>query len=337
MCQSDIRSNQAAALLKRKSTSVMAATMAALLLGACANGPKIGDSFLMAEAKNEEKADPNKQPQSELEKALEYWGKEHAKSPRDVKAAVSYAKNLKAAGQKDQALVVLQNVSIFNGGNRELASEYGRLALDAGQAGLAQKLLEVADDPAKPDWKIVSARGTALAKQGQFKQAIPLYERALLLSPNQPSVVSNLAMAHAANGEAPRAEALLRTVAETPNSDPKVRQNLALVLGLQGKYDEARVVSAKDIPAENAASNVEYVRQMVRMPEQGNKMPAGKDAGSVQSAVIKRGGADAYTPLRGGAGDAPAADSAWSTSVTASITPSAPKTSSSNGLKPSAR
>ena len=337
MCQSDVRSNQVAAGLKRKSTSVIAAAIAALLLGACANAPKIGDSFLMAGANTEEKADPNKPPQSELEKALEYWGKEHAKSPRDVKAAVSYSKNLRAAGQKEQALAVLQNVSLFNGGNRELASEYGRAALDAGQASLAQKLLEVADDPAKPDWKIISARGTALAKQGQFKQAIPLYERALLLSPNQPSVVSNLAMAHAANGEAPRAEALLRTVAETPDSDPKVRQNLALVLGLQGKYDEARVVSAKDIPSENAAANVEYVRQMVRIPEQGNKMPASKDAGGVQSAVIKRGGSDAYTPLRGGGSDAPAADSVWSTSVTASITPSAPKSSSSNGLKPSAR
>ena len=309
------------------------ATLAALLLGACANAPKIGDSFMLADAKTAEMADPNKQPQTELEKAIEYWGKESTKNPRDLKAAINYAKNLKAAGQKEQALNVLQGASMFHGGNRELASEYGRLALDMGQTSLAQKLLEAADDPAKPDWKIISARGTAFAKQGQYKQAIPLYERALLLSPNQPSVVSNLAMAHAANGEAPRAEAMLRTVAEAPDSDPKVRQNLALVLGIQGKYDEARMVSAKDIPAENAAANVEYVRQMVRAPAQGAPKP---EAATVQQASVKRSGSDAYSPLRGGAADNGGAGSIWSTTVTAAISTSS-TAPASGGLKPSAR
>ena len=328
MCRSDVRSNQAAPELKRNLLPVVATVLAAMLLGACANVPKLSDTFMLADAAVADKEDPSKPPQTELEKALGYWGKENAKNPRDLKAAISYSKNLKAAGQKEQALAVLQNASVYHGSNRELASEYGRLALDAGQTSLAQKLLEVADDPANPDWKIISARGTAFAKQGQYKQAIPLYERALLLSPNQPSVVSNLAMAHAASGEAPRAEAMLRTVSDAPDSDPKVRQNLALVLGLQGKYDEARIVSAKDIPVENATANVEYVRQMVRAPAQG----AAK-ANSVQPAVIKRGGADVYSPLRGGSEDNPAAGGAWAPSVT--TTAALPPVN--NGFKPTSR
>jgi hypothetical protein len=115
-----------------------------------------------------------------------------------------------------------------------------------------------------------------LGAQHRFRQRACFrrrsHERALALSPGQPSVTSNLAMAHAANGEAPRAEAVLRKIAESPDADPRVRQNLALVLGLQGKYDEARAVSARDIPQDTASANVEYVRQMVRVePQQAPK------------------------------------------------------------------
>jgi Flp pilus assembly protein TadD len=302
MCRADEISNRAGHSAKRPLAAVVPVILAALLLGACANTPKIGDSMSVASTKTDTTADASKSNQTELEKAIEYWGKEHTKNPRSLPAAISYAKNLKAAGQKDIALGVLQSASTYHGTSRELASEYGRLALEMGQASLAQKLLEAADDPAKPDWKIVSARGTALAKQGQYKQAIPLYERALALSPNQPSVVSNLAMAHAASGEAPRAEAMLRKAAEAPDSDPKVRQNLALVLGLQGKYDEARAISAKDIPPDSAAANVDYVRQMVRA-----------------------------APV---AAPRPTTDGGWATNVT---TASIAKTTDSNGLKPSQR
>lgn len=240
--------------------------IAALLLGACANAPKIGQGFDVAAAKPG--AEPAKPTQTELERALEYWGKENAKSPRELKPALNYAMNLKAAGQKEHALNVLQSASVFHGDSRELASEYGRLALEMGQTSLAEKLLEVADDPAKPDWKIISARGTAQAKLGNYSKAITLFERALALSPGQTSVTSNLAMAYAASGEAPRAEAMLRKIADAPDADPRVRQNLALVMSLQGKYDEARAVAAKDIPSDAASSNVEYVRQMVRAEPQ---------------------------------------------------------------------
>ena len=78
---------------------------------------------------------------------------------------------------------------------------------------MAQKLLEQADDPANPDWKVISARGTVLAKQGLYRDAIPFYERALALAPDQPSVLNNLALAHAMEGNADKAEPLLKQAA----------------------------------------------------------------------------------------------------------------------------
>ena len=63
-------------------------------------------------------------------------------------------------------------------------------------------MLEIAEDPMKPDWRIISARGTVLAKQGQYKDAIPFFERAQSLAPDQQSVLNNLALAYTMNGDA---------------------------------------------------------------------------------------------------------------------------------------
>ncbi len=57
------------------------------------------------------------------------------------------------------------------------------------------------------------------------------------------------------------------------DKDARVSQNLALVLGLQGKYDEARVVAARDLPADNAAANVDYVRRIVMLEPRPMSQP----------------------------------------------------------------
>ena len=106
----------------------------------------------------------------------------------------------------------------------------------------------MADDPANPDWRVISARGTALAKQGKYAQTIPYYDRALSLAHDQPSILSNLALATAMSGDPARAEVLLRRAEAADGASPKIRQNLALVLGLQGKYDESKLIAARDLP-----------------------------------------------------------------------------------------
>ena len=188
-----------------------------LLAGGCSSQLSSAQSLLaaaQAPSLTEATTTPVQDPRSDLQKATDYWGKAYAKNPNDAQTAINYAKNLKALGEKQQALVVLQQASMFNGTNRALNAEYGRLALEFDQVSLAQKLLEQADDPANPDWRVISARGTVLAKQGSYRDAIPLYEKALALAPEQPSVLNNLALAYAMEGGAEKAEPLLKRAAE---------------------------------------------------------------------------------------------------------------------------
>jgi Flp pilus assembly protein TadD len=335
--------------------------MTSLSLGGCAGlgegpdfltkaaTPLAGDSVLPKEtAEAQGPAAPG-----DLEKATEYWGKEFAQKPQSLEAALSYARNLKALGQKQQAVAVLQQASVYHGANKALASEYGRLALELDQVSVAQQLLALADDPVAPDWRVISARGTALAKQGNYQDAIPFYQKAMTLAPDKPSIMNNLAMAFTMNGEPAKAEDLLRKAKSSGNANAKVDQNLALVLGLQGKYDEATKVASAQLPADKAAANTALVRQMVKlepkvMPQGVIAMPppvqvAGKGPGAAAAAAA------AATGLKPAVADASSATpGAWTTKVAAQVAPAAAKPAApaapvmaqpvldSSGLRPSA-
>lgn len=257
-----VRSNRAGL------TSFLLVGAASLGLGACAQGGGDATALLAQQSKPAHTAAIN--PQSELQRAIEYWGGEYQKKPQDPKIALSFAKNLKAAGLQANAMQVLSHAHSIHSGDREIASELGRLALVTEKVAMAESLLAFADDPTKPDWRVISARGTVHAKRGEYPKAITFYERANALAPNEASVLNNLALAYAANGESQRAEAMLRTANPDNSAEAaKIRQNLALVVGLQGRYGEAETLASKDLPPEQAAANARFVRQLTRVPEQG--------------------------------------------------------------------
>jgi Flp pilus assembly protein TadD len=246
-----------------KRAARLATLTVTLLLGACAGNP-LSDSLQASNESPPSISSAITNSQTDLEKATLYWSKEYSKNTRDLNAALSYAKNLKAGGHKERALSILQEASIYHGSNPEMASEYGRLALDMGQINLAERLLQAADDPAAPDWRVVSARGTVFAKQGKYAEAIPHYERALNLAPDASSVLSNLGMAYAAGGRAAEAEPLLRRAIEVDGSNAKLKQNLALVMGLQGKHDEAKNLEGQNLATDASRENADVVRKMVK-------------------------------------------------------------------------
>ncbi len=310
----------------RTNARVFASLTASLMLGACAQTSDLLPSSANLLASDSPAAAAEiPTTQSDLQKATTYWGQEFAKKPSDLKAALSYAKNLKALGEHQKALSVLQQTSVLHGGDPELNGEYGRLALEFDQVGLASKLLEAADDPSKPDWHIISARGTVLAKQGQYKAAIPFYERALMLSEHQPSVINNLAMAHAMSGDPKKAEELLKSVASTDANTPKVRQNLALVLGLQGKHDEAKSLSSADMTADSASANSDYLRRMVKTTTKTAPDKVATIAAPQPFATTVAKALDA-APLKPAAIDTARADDSWTSHVADSNT--APQSSS---------
>ncbi len=298
-------------------TFKVASLAASLMLGGCSLSSELLSDPAMPLASADSSA-KGTNTQTELQKATEYWGQEYQKKPADLQIALNYSRNLKALGEKQKAFSILQQASVLHGSNTELASEYGRMALDFDQLNVASRLLEMADSPTNPDWKVISARGTVLAKQGQYKQAIPFYERALALAPNQTSILNNLALANAMSGDAKKAEEILRNVADKGDNSPKVKQNLALVLGLQGKYDEATTLSGTSLSADAAAANSDYVRKMVRLTPQTSPAGAGSTAVPAFATRVVPTAGTATAVFKPAVNEQGSAAAAWQTDIASS-------------------
>jgi Flp pilus assembly protein TadD len=120
----------------------------------------------------------------------------------------------------------------------------------------------------KPD-HILSVQGAVLDQMGRHADAQRYYLTALKMVPDEPSVLSNLGLSYALAKDLPNAEATLRRAAAHPPVDPRVRQNLALVVGLQGRFAEAETIARADLPPEEAAANAAYLRQMLARRNDG--------------------------------------------------------------------
>jgi Flp pilus assembly protein TadD len=247
---------------RRSLVAILFATTAAgcLLLGGCTQTGKLW--------KSGSGSDEVQMSAAEATNATSKWASAYEKKPQDPKTALGYAKALKAIGSRERALQVLTASYQANPDNGEISAELGRLALEAGRLDIATATLKTAETKGVRDWKTLSAQGTLHAKQGNHPQAQQYFLAALQEKPDSVSVINNLALSYALDGKAGKSEQLLRKAVASGHEDKRVRQNLALVLGLQGKFDEARQVASAVQTADQAKSNMAYLRNMVSNPTQ---------------------------------------------------------------------
>nr|WP_244548820.1 tetratricopeptide repeat protein [Bradyrhizobium canariense] len=194
---------------------------------------------------------------------VDIYGERFRANRKDADAALQYGKALRAAGQRAQAVAVLQEASIANPGNKALLAGYGRALADNGDFQEAFDVLSRAHNPDNPDWRILSAQGTVLDQLGRYDEARQYYASALKIAPDEPSVLSNLGLSYLLSKDLPKAEETLRRANGHADADPRVRENLALVVGLQGRIAEAESIVKADRPPEEAAANVTYLRRLL--------------------------------------------------------------------------
>ncbi|MGH6665502.1 MAG: tetratricopeptide repeat protein [Pseudolabrys sp.] len=194
---------------------------------------------------------------------LSVWGGRYRDNPSDPEVAIAYARALRATDQRAQAVAVLEQASIRNPHNMPLLGAYGRALAAAGDYNQALDVLGRAHTPDQPDWRILNAQGAVLDQLGRHTEAQRHYSAALKIKPDEASILSNLGLSYALGRDLQRAEATLRQAMGRPDATPKVRQNLALVVGLEGRFAEAEKIASADLPADEAAANVKYLREML--------------------------------------------------------------------------
>ncbi|SFL16892.1 CDC27 family protein [Methylobacterium pseudosasicola] len=187
-------------------------------------------------------------------------------NPGDGRAAIAYARALRVNDQAAQASAVLQQAALRNPRDTFILGAYGKSLVEAGRYREAIDVLANAHSPASPDWRILSAQGSASAQLGEQARAQSFYEAALKIRPNEPSLLSNLGLSYALSRNLDQAEQTLRLAADQPGADARVRANLALVLGLKGRFADAETVLRRDMGPEEAAANVASLRKLAAQP-----------------------------------------------------------------------
>ena len=199
----------------------------------------------------------------ELRAYAESWGRRYDENPGEKVASINYARALRALTRYQQAVAVMESAAVKAPQDFDILAAYGKALADNGELAQAADVLSRSYTPDRPNWASMSAQGSVADRLGDHEQAQDLYLRALKIAPNEPNVLTNLGLSYALTKQLPLAEQTLRQAAAQPSADRRVRDNLALVLALEGKFAEAQKVNERDMSPQAAAANVAAVRQMI--------------------------------------------------------------------------
>src|ERR1700704_1762076 len=250
----------------RRQSSLVRSGLARLLASAAVTAmlaAGLGGCPTMADVTGSLTGNAAPSPVTDSSHAAEVYGERYRANPKDANTALAYGQALRANGQRAQAAAVLEQANIANPGNKPLLAAWGRALADNGNFQQAFDVLTRAHSPDNPDWRILSVQGTALDQLGRHDEARRYYASALKIVPDEPSVLSNLGLSYVLSRDLPKAEEILCRAYASTRADARVRQNLGLVVGLQGRFAEAESIVKADLPANESGGNVGDLKQML--------------------------------------------------------------------------
>ncbi len=246
-----------------------AALLAVSALGACASTGDGASADASATLNNGSAVDRDARQRIGREDMLTqmaFWAAEYQTFPNDLEAAQRFSESLRKGGRTDRAVQIAAEAIGRFPEDRQLLTTYGLAQISMGRAHEALRPLALVAQAEPQNWRVRSALGAALDQLGRYTEARAAYQEALAIEPANARVLTNLGVSHIMSGEPEAAETLLRQAADIRGAPPEARQNLAISLALQGKFAEAEQIERVDLPPQQAASNIAYLRGLLSDP-----------------------------------------------------------------------
>jgi Flp pilus assembly protein TadD len=235
--------------------SAASAGLAVMLLSGCALNP--------ANTAAVRSPDFSGQNAGQQQATLSQLAARYKSNPQDKTTVIYYAAALRAAGQPGQAVAAIETAMTGNPNDIDLKVNYAKALSAVGRYDQALTVITDAIRPDAPDWNSLLVKGAILDQMGNNGDARAAYQQALLIAPNEPSLEANLGLSYAMTNDLSNAEAHLRKAASLPGATSKIRQNLALVIGLEGRFDEARALFAAELPPDQVDANMAYIKSLM--------------------------------------------------------------------------
>lgn len=172
-----------------------------------------------------------------------FWSNEYNLNPGDLEAALKLAASVRQLGNPGRAVEITQTTRALYPRDPYLMAEYAAALIASERSLDAIPILNEGLSMTPSYGRLWSLKGAALDQQERYAEARQHYDRAMRITPNDPNVMANMGLSHALSGDPATAEGWLRRAVSMPNASDSVRQNLILVLQLQGKTEEAQKMS----------------------------------------------------------------------------------------------
>jgi Flp pilus assembly protein TadD len=197
------------------------------------------------------------------EQALVELSARYKAHPSDKATILYYAAALRSVGQPEQAVSVIEAGLAILKNDVDLKVAYAKALSAAGRFDQALNVIQDAINPAQPDWNALLVEGAILDQSGRNADARAIYAQALTVAPGQAAIEANIGLSYAMGNDLTQAETHLRRAQGMQGVTSQIRQNWALVVGLQGRFDEARALFAAELPPDQVEANMAYIRAML--------------------------------------------------------------------------
>ena len=213
--------------------------------------------------------------------AAKYYQNLHGRDPDDMSALLGLARNLRYIGSAAQSVALLEEALPENPGIFALQAEYGKSLVAAGRGRKAIDYLEGLIEEVPDDWEILSALGIAYDLLSESENAERVYRLALEITPENSSIINNLALSLALSNNIDEGIELLESTILTGFSTPHLRQNLALMYAMKGDINTARRLAERDLPQEMVDNNIKYYERYF------SRAGAEQSSGSTSSGTVE--------------------------------------------------
>jgi len=233
--------------LKMSLRLMILATASAIVLTGCAIAPGYTDS---EQEMTETLQGSNFQPATremrdnietqELFAQAAFWSREYELNPGDLESAIKLSAAVRKLGNPQRAIEIAQTTRALYPRDPYLTAEFAAGLIAAERAQEAMQPLDEALRTAPGYARLWSLKGAALDQQENYDLARKHYAKAMQITPHDPNIMANVGLSYALSGDPVTAEGWLRRAVAVPGASQSVRQNLALILQLQGKTEEAK-------------------------------------------------------------------------------------------------
>ena len=171
-------------------------------------------------------------------------------TPTDLEGGIRQAQLLRQAGHYDDAIKILSQLMLVASDDPRVVAEYGKSLAQQGRAQEAVEFLNRAIELSSNDWTLYSALGVSYDQLGNQVSARAAYEHALVLRPNEPSVLNNYALSRMLANDPDGAHFLIaKAQANGGATDSKIAANIALLDKLAPPHEAAAAAPKPAIAA----------------------------------------------------------------------------------------